>query len=396
MDVDEVAGTGSRPDRLAGVRPQERVQQHPVDQIVDTAHALPILDVPVPLMGEQLVDVLRGGRPAPLPEVAGWQERIQRHTGEQMIDDLPYVQILDAPVPQVVDSAMDFFRRLDLPVAEQVIDVPMISSSSCSSRAVLREAQMAEQLVDVPIQHIVELLLQHPVDIPVLQVGVSGGGQQGFLSGQGSVGEQIVDIPASGRGVSGSLLGFHPEQCSTAPYFRVERISERIVEQTVAVGDFSSRAPRRGGPRGGLPPVQGSAVDFSVPLGDADEGVFRTFLGVKKCAKVGAHSRSELAAHSSSSTPGADGVVSSLEEPVQEEKEEHQVSPMPDSIEWVQLSDDKGRTYYWNRRTRVTRWKPLPGIRVVWVGEKDSGGEVWYWHNGTRVSTYDLPPLPPE
>ena len=46
MDVDEVPATGSRPDRLAGVRPQERVQQHPVDQIVDTAPALPILVVP--------------------------------------------------------------------------------------------------------------------------------------------------------------------------------------------------------------------------------------------------------------------------------------------------------------------------------------------------------------
>ena len=87
--------------------------------------------------------------------------------------------------------------------------------------------------------------------------------------------------------------------------------------------------------------------------------------------------------------------MSSLEEPVQEDiKEEHQVSPMPDSIEWVQLSDDKGRTYYWNRRTRATRWKPPPGIRVVWVGEKGSG-----WGSsttGTSVSTYDLPPLPPE
>ena len=57
--VDEVPATGSRTDRLAGVRPQERGQQHPVDQIVDTAPALPILYVPVPLMGEQLVDVLR-------------------------------------------------------------------------------------------------------------------------------------------------------------------------------------------------------------------------------------------------------------------------------------------------------------------------------------------------
>ena len=54
----------------------------------------------------------QGGRPAPLPEVAGWQERIQRHTGEQTNDDLPYVQILDAPVPQMVDNALEFFRRL--------------------------------------------------------------------------------------------------------------------------------------------------------------------------------------------------------------------------------------------------------------------------------------------
>ena len=58
LDVDEVPATGSRPDRIAGVRSQERVQQHFVDQFVDTAPALPILDVPVPLMGEQLVDVL--------------------------------------------------------------------------------------------------------------------------------------------------------------------------------------------------------------------------------------------------------------------------------------------------------------------------------------------------
>ena len=52
--------------------------------------------------------------------------------------------------------------------------------------------------------------------------------------------------------------------------------------------------------------------------------VFRTFLRPKKIAKEGARSRSELAAHSSSSTPGAYGVVSSPEEPVQEEKEEHE------------------------------------------------------------------------
>ena len=49
---------GARPDRLAGVRPQERVQRHTVEHIVDSAPVVPSLDAPVPLMAEQLVDVL--------------------------------------------------------------------------------------------------------------------------------------------------------------------------------------------------------------------------------------------------------------------------------------------------------------------------------------------------
>ena len=124
------------------------------------------------------------------------------------------------------------------------------------------------------------------------------------------------------------------------------------------------------------------------------KGFFALFPGLKKGAKVRAPSRSELAAHSNSSTPGAYGLVSSIEEPVQEEKEEEEL--VLESAEWVQSRDRTGKTYYWNRRTRVTRWKPPSGIRVVWVGEQGSGGEVWYWHKVTRASTYDLPPLPPE
>ena len=84
------------------------------------------------------------------------------------------------------------------------------------------------------------------------------------------------------------------------------------------------------------------------------QGIFALFPGPKKSAKVRARSRSELAAHSSSSTPGAYGVVSSLEELVQEEKEEHQ-----DAQE-----------------------------------EEENG--VWNWHRRTRASGYTLPPLPPE
>ena len=115
MDVDEVPATGSRPDRLAGVWPQERVQQHPVDQIVDTALALPILDVPVPLMGEQLVDVLR------------------------------------------------FFDTL-CPVAEQVIDVSKISLEDIPARRLCREPQLVEQLVEVPTVVSYSSFLQRTVE----------------------------------------------------------------------------------------------------------------------------------------------------------------------------------------------------------------------------------------
>ena len=63
MDVDEVpAAGGSRPDRLAPVSgPQERVQRHIVEQLVEPVRGVPVLDAPVPQMVEQLTEV-------PVPE----------------------------------------------------------------------------------------------------------------------------------------------------------------------------------------------------------------------------------------------------------------------------------------------------------------------------------------
>ena len=69
---------------------------------------------------------------------------------EDMGNVYPFVQILDLPVPQMADTVLEFFRLLDLPGAEQVIEVPKVSSSSCPSRAVLRAPQVLEQLVEVP------------------------------------------------------------------------------------------------------------------------------------------------------------------------------------------------------------------------------------------------------
>ena len=69
---------------------------------------------------------------------------------------------------------------------------------------------------------------------------------------------------------------------------------------------------------------------------------------------------------------------------------------LPESIEWVELSDANGRPYFWNRRTLAYVRKAPRGVQVVWVGVRDEVGGIWYWHRLTRDTTYLLPPLPPE
>ena len=127
----------SRPDRLAGVRPQKQVQRHIVDQIADAVPGLPTLDVPVPLMVEQLVDMLQ------------------------------------------------FFDALSL-VAEQVTDVPKIIIERPSPRTSVREPQLAEQLVEVPtiLYFLKEPMAKQIVEIPVPGGGGRLAGLQGFLLGQ--------------------------------------------------------------------------------------------------------------------------------------------------------------------------------------------------------------------
>ena len=61
------------------------------------------------------------------------QERVQRHTMEHIVDFIccsPMVQILDAPVPQTVEQLPDVLQFFDTLTTdpEQVIDVPKILS----------------------------------------------------------------------------------------------------------------------------------------------------------------------------------------------------------------------------------------------------------------------------
>ena len=71
-------------------------------------------------------DVL-AARPPPLVEVRP-QPKMLRHTAAHIEDIVPFVQILDVPVPQLGDQVVDLLRKIDAPaLVEQVLAVPKIS-----------------------------------------------------------------------------------------------------------------------------------------------------------------------------------------------------------------------------------------------------------------------------
>ena len=250
-----------------------------------------------------------GGLPAPLSDVAGRQEVLVRHVVEHMADVCPVVQTLDAPVPQMVDSAVDFFRLLDLPVAEQVNEVPE-SSSSCPSRAVLREPQLVELLMEVPSvlsvavlwQQTVEQAVDAPVpqDLPVDEQVIAVPKISTDRVSQRLVerrlpqiveqlvevptvltptrialriAEQIVDTPVPRGRDRRRVQGFLSVQSSTAISSSGKRISERTVEQIV---DIPS----------GVGLGQGSSSS-ACPAEEDFTGFFRTFPHGKKCGVPG-------------------------------------------------------------------------------------------------------------
>ena len=209
-----------------------------------------------------------GRRPGVLkePEPPNVVERVLRHTVDQIVVAVPLVPLLDDPVPQTVDTVLDFFRALDLPVGEQVIAVPKISTDRVSQRLVERRLpQMVEQLVDVPT-------VLSPLRIA----------------------EQIFGIPAPQRGGNWSLQGPLPGQSSTLSPMP-KRISERIAEQ-IAVSSPAERISKR---------TVEQIVDIS-PGDDRGQGSSSSAHG-KKVRSAGQVS-ADLPRHVSSSTPAAQPV----------------------------------------------------------------------------------------
>ena len=301
-----------------------------------------------------------GSQPALLPEVAGWQVPVEPHVMEDLGSVCPFVQILDLPVPQMVDYVADALRILDRPIAEQVFEVPQFSCSSCPSRSLIPEPQVAEQLMEVPT--VLSLL---------------------------RIAEQIVGTPVPlGRG--GRISGFQgslPGQSATSTHSSGKRISERIVEQIV---DFPAQTVEQIvciSPGGGL--GQGSASS----AGAADEDftqVFRTLPQVEKSAKLGPHLSPRVPASVSSSTLAAqleDAPVPDSDEWMQflrrrtEEKEKElkaEEEEDEDPTGWTLAYDSYGRQYFWHRRTRHTAWRDS-GIRHTEDDEDEEEEETSSW-----------------
>ena len=90
-----------------------------------------------------------GVRPLTLAEPRP-QEKVLRHTAEQIGDSVPGLPALGVPEPQMVLQLVAVLKPVDSAVPEQIIAVPKFSSPSRPLRAALAATQMAEQLVEVP------------------------------------------------------------------------------------------------------------------------------------------------------------------------------------------------------------------------------------------------------
>ena len=251
-----------------------------------------------------------GVRPEVLAEF--WpQERVQRHVVEHITDLVrvpPMVQILDAPVPKTVEQLPDVLHFFDTLTTDpeqviEVLNVPM--------RAVLRDPQLVEQLVEVPTI----------VSYAWLQLHM----------------EQNVDIPVPGQGgrISG-LQRFSPGQSSTALHSSEERISERIVEQIVDIpgGGLQDFRP------GILCTFQLVFLKSRMSLGKA---FFALFPKSQKSAASASFPCPRVPASVSPSTPAP-------QHPVRLKQ-------------WVMILNEHG-LYFWNMDTGEKRWEMEEGHYV--------------------------------
>ena len=66
---------------------------------------------------------------------------VQRHTALHIVDILPYVQILDVPMPQLGNQVVEFMQKLDTETSVQVIEAPKLSHDSIPQRSAVCRPQ---------------------------------------------------------------------------------------------------------------------------------------------------------------------------------------------------------------------------------------------------------------
>ena len=138
LDVEDVPADGSRPDRLAGVRPQVRVLERTVQQIVDPVSWVPLLHDVEPHMAEQ---------PAEVPTILYLLK-----------------QTVDTPVPRRggVEGQQGFLPgQSSSSSAEQIADIPVSGGRRHGLSPDLHLAALPAVLPGEPVQGFFRTFPQH-------------------------------------------------------------------------------------------------------------------------------------------------------------------------------------------------------------------------------------------
>ena len=120
----------SRGQRIPSARVEENEMNFAMGQMTPPPRAAAADYCPMTL--EAGVRLAARGRPIPLVEVRP-QGRVQRLTVEHTVDVSPLVQVLDVPLPQMGDQLVEFLKMHDTVTPEQVIALPKISCPPPSS-----------------------------------------------------------------------------------------------------------------------------------------------------------------------------------------------------------------------------------------------------------------------
>ena len=203
-----------------------RRQEPPLPAVTTGTQFFTVDDESVPVTEERSSALLE-----PRP-----QGLVQRHSVEHIIHVLPHMQILDVLVPQMGDQLLEVFRLLDSQVPQQRNQQRLVDQD-------LRHSQIVEQLVEVPTICLFPCsssrLSGRSLTFVLCGRRGGGGGLQGFLPAQNTttqVSPQIVTFQFAAEvfKVFVRFQQLHPHR--SAPRREVECWSRRALEHMDAGG----------------------------------------------------------------------------------------------------------------------------------------------------------------